>query len=167
MTTDSAILKNSTLLRLWPVDELVELADGPTGCVTVARGGCLLAWNFVVIMSTVLTEAERTRPNLTVSHQCWLTPSLPFENSTGRKPCTALYWPCSILPLLNTGTALYWHCSLRQRHFVYQKATLTGLTLNLYLIYDMIWYDAIWYDTMRYDTIWYNMIWCDIWYDAI
>ena len=70
MTTDSAILKNSTLLRLWPVDELVELADGPTGCVTVARGGCLLAWNFVVIMSTVLTEAERTRPNLTVSHQC-------------------------------------------------------------------------------------------------
>jgi hypothetical protein len=50
--------------------QLVELADGPTGCGKVARGGCLLAWNFLVAMSTVLTEAQRTRPNLTVSHQC-------------------------------------------------------------------------------------------------
>jgi len=24
-----------------------ELADGPTGCGTVARGGCLYAWNSV------------------------------------------------------------------------------------------------------------------------
>ena len=39
-----------TLLRLWPVDELMELADRPTGCGTVARGGCLLAWNLVVTM---------------------------------------------------------------------------------------------------------------------
>ena len=50
--------------------QLVELEDGPTGSGTVARGGCLLAWNFLVTMTTVLTEAERTRPNLTVSHQC-------------------------------------------------------------------------------------------------
>jgi hypothetical protein len=46
----------------------VELADGSIGCGKVARGGCLLAWNFVVTMSTVVTESEkRTRPNLTVS----------------------------------------------------------------------------------------------------
>ena len=50
--------------------QFVELADGHTGCGKVARGGCLLAWNFSVKMSTVLTEAERIRPNLTVSHQC-------------------------------------------------------------------------------------------------
>jgi hypothetical protein len=24
----------------WPVEELTELADGPTGCGEVARGGC-------------------------------------------------------------------------------------------------------------------------------
>ena len=50
MTTESAIPKYSTLLRLWPVDELVKLADGPTRCGKVARGGCVLAWNFVVTM---------------------------------------------------------------------------------------------------------------------
>ena len=27
--------------------ELAELAEGPTVCREVARGGCLFAWNFV------------------------------------------------------------------------------------------------------------------------
>jgi hypothetical protein len=40
----------------WPVDELAELADGPTGCGEVARGTYLFAWNFSVTRSTVLTE---------------------------------------------------------------------------------------------------------------
>jgi hypothetical protein len=41
----------------WPVEELAELADGPTGCGEAARGGCSFAW-------TVLTVAEKnTRPN--------------------------------------------------------------------------------------------------------
>jgi hypothetical protein len=30
---------------LWPAKEIKELADGPTGCGKVARGGCLFAWN--------------------------------------------------------------------------------------------------------------------------
>ena len=35
------------------------LADGPTECVEVARGGCVLIWNFSVTGSTVITEAEK------------------------------------------------------------------------------------------------------------
>jgi hypothetical protein len=46
----------STLLRFWPVEDLTELADGPTGGGEVARGGCLFGWNFSV---AVLPEAER------------------------------------------------------------------------------------------------------------
>ena len=38
---------------------LAELADGPTGCGEVARGGCIFACNFSVKRTTVLTEAER------------------------------------------------------------------------------------------------------------
>jgi len=38
---------------------LAELANGPTGCGEVARGGCLFGWNFNVTGSTVLTNAER------------------------------------------------------------------------------------------------------------
>jgi hypothetical protein len=34
--------------RFWPVEELAELADGPSGCGGVARGGCLFDWNFSV-----------------------------------------------------------------------------------------------------------------------
>jgi hypothetical protein len=46
----------------------VELADGPTGCGEVARGGCLFAWNSSVARSTVLTEVERRAgPNMTLS----------------------------------------------------------------------------------------------------
>jgi len=40
-------LHYSTLRRFRPV-ELAELADGPSGCGEVARGGCLFAWNFSV-----------------------------------------------------------------------------------------------------------------------
>ena len=42
----------------------MELADRPTGCGEVSRGGCLFAWNFIVIRSTVLMETERTRSNM-------------------------------------------------------------------------------------------------------
>jgi hypothetical protein len=37
----------------------VEMADGPTGCGKMARGGCLLAWNFSVTRSTVLKLSMR------------------------------------------------------------------------------------------------------------
>jgi len=49
----------------WSVEGLAELAGGPTICADVARGVCLLAWNFSVTRSTVLTDAERkARPTL-------------------------------------------------------------------------------------------------------
>jgi hypothetical protein len=37
----------------WPVEDLAELAEGPTGCGEEARGGCLFAWNFSVMSSAV------------------------------------------------------------------------------------------------------------------
>jgi hypothetical protein len=46
----------SAVHGFWPVE---ELADKPTGCGEVSRGGCLFAWNFSVIRSAVLTEVER------------------------------------------------------------------------------------------------------------
>jgi hypothetical protein len=60
---------------LWPVEELAELAGGPTECGEVARVGCLnhksqclFAWNFSVTRSAALTEAERRkRTNMTLS----------------------------------------------------------------------------------------------------
>jgi len=42
-----------------PVEVLAQLADGPTGCGDVARGGCLFAWNLGATRTVVLTEAER------------------------------------------------------------------------------------------------------------
>jgi hypothetical protein len=42
----------SAVLGLWPL-ALAELADGPTGCGELARGGCLCAWNFSVTRSFV------------------------------------------------------------------------------------------------------------------
>ena len=45
----------------WPVEEFAQLADGPTGCGAVARGGCLFTCNFSLTRSTVSTEAERRR----------------------------------------------------------------------------------------------------------
>jgi hypothetical protein len=40
----------------WSVE---DLADGLTDCGEVARGGCLVAGNFGVKISTVLTEGQR------------------------------------------------------------------------------------------------------------
>jgi hypothetical protein len=70
----------------WPVEELAEVADGPTGCGEIARGGCSFAWNFSVTRSTVLTEAER---GCRCVNDSLLAHGL--KNSTGQKPCTALY----------------------------------------------------------------------------
>ena len=39
----------------WPVEELANLADGPTWRGEVARGGCSLTWDFSVTGSSVLT----------------------------------------------------------------------------------------------------------------
>jgi hypothetical protein len=42
------------------------VADGSTDCGEVARGGCLVAGNFSVKTSTVLTSGQRmARPNIT------------------------------------------------------------------------------------------------------
>ena len=49
----------SAVYNFWPVEDLEELADGPTGCGELARGGCVLFWNFSVTRSAVLTEADR------------------------------------------------------------------------------------------------------------
>jgi hypothetical protein len=58
----------SPLLRFRPVEEIAELANGPTGRGGVARNGCLFAWNLRVTRSTVLTEtATRTRRNMMLS----------------------------------------------------------------------------------------------------
>ena len=55
----------SAVLGFCPVE---ELADGPTGCGEVARGGCLFARNFSLTSSAVLTVAERmARPNTTLA----------------------------------------------------------------------------------------------------
>jgi hypothetical protein len=52
----------------WPVEELGEQADRPTGYGEVARSGCLFASNFNMTSLPVLTEMERsTRPNTTLS----------------------------------------------------------------------------------------------------
>ena len=49
----------------WPVEDLAELADGPTACGDAVRDGCVSTWNLSVIGSTALMEAERrTRPNV-------------------------------------------------------------------------------------------------------
>ena len=63
---DSAHYCCSAIHGFWPMDELAELADGPTGSGETARGGCLFAWNISVTRSTVRTVAERrTRPHMT------------------------------------------------------------------------------------------------------
>ena len=40
----------------WLVEDLVELADGPTKCGEVARGGCSFACNCCVTRSTLLNK---------------------------------------------------------------------------------------------------------------
>ena len=58
----------SAVHGFWPADEFVDLADGPTGCGEVARGGCLCAWNFSVTRYCVPRQVERrTRPNMMLS----------------------------------------------------------------------------------------------------
>jgi len=49
----------SAVHGFWPADEFVDLADGPTGCGEVARGGSLCAWNFSATRYSVPTEVER------------------------------------------------------------------------------------------------------------
>jgi hypothetical protein len=89
----------------WPMVGLAELADGPTGCGEVARGGCWFAWNLSVTRSTVVTVAERrSRLKMTLLLNQWLALSLPFDNSTGRKPCTALYTVWYVFRLRETET---------------------------------------------------------------
>jgi hypothetical protein len=61
-------MRYSAVHGLWPVEKLAELADGSTGSDEVASGECLFAWNFSVIRSTLLTQAERrTRAHMTLS----------------------------------------------------------------------------------------------------
>jgi hypothetical protein len=63
--------------------------DVRTGRGKVARGGCLLAWNFAVTRPIVFTVAERRhRRNLLVAALVTRF-YLYFENSTGHKPSTA------------------------------------------------------------------------------
>ena len=51
----------------WLVEVLAKLANGPTGCGEVARGGCTFAWNFSVIRTAILAEAEtRATPNMSL-----------------------------------------------------------------------------------------------------
>ena len=58
----------SAVHSFWSVEMLAKLADGPTGCGEVARGGCLFARNFGVTSSTVLTVVERkARPKMTLA----------------------------------------------------------------------------------------------------
>jgi hypothetical protein len=61
-------MKYSAVHGLWPVEKLEELADESTGSDEKARGGRLFAWNFSVIRSALLTQAERrTRAHMTLS----------------------------------------------------------------------------------------------------
>jgi len=53
-------MKYNAAPELWPVEKLKELVDGSTGSDEGARGGCLFAWNFSVVRSTLLTQAEHT-----------------------------------------------------------------------------------------------------------
>lgn len=53
------------------VEDIAELAHGPAGCAEAMSVECLFAWNFSVTSSVVL--------------------SLPYENFTCQKQCTALH----------------------------------------------------------------------------
>jgi hypothetical protein len=59
-STNSCLLYSienySAVLGLWSLEELAELTDGPTGCVELARGECLCAWNLSVIRPFVLFD---------------------------------------------------------------------------------------------------------------
>jgi len=47
------------IVSFWLIQELAELVDGLTGCGKMAGGWCLVAWNFNVTWSTVLTGVDR------------------------------------------------------------------------------------------------------------
>jgi len=51
----------SAVIRFWSVQNLAELADGPTWCDEVVSGGCLFAWNLSVTRTAVRMKAERRR----------------------------------------------------------------------------------------------------------
>jgi len=83
-STNSCLLYSignySAVLGLWPLEELSELADGPTGRGELARGGCLCAWDFSVTRSFVHVGGGGIgQTNMTLSLHQWLAPSLPFE----------------------------------------------------------------------------------------
>jgi hypothetical protein len=62
------VTKGKRSVWLLAVEELGELAVGPTECGQSARRGCLFAWNFSVTRSAAFTAAERsTRPITTLS----------------------------------------------------------------------------------------------------
>jgi len=78
----------SALHRSWPVEELAELADGPTGRGEVARGGCSFAWN----LCHKVTCTDRGGEKGWVKHgavAALVTRS--NGNFTGQQLCTALY----------------------------------------------------------------------------
>lgn len=53
------LLNVQHIVSFWLMQELAELVDGLNGCGKVAGGWCLVAWNFSVTMSTVLTAVDR------------------------------------------------------------------------------------------------------------
>ena len=67
--TKEAHIQYSAVHGFWPMEELAKLADGPTGCGEMVRGGGLFACNFRVTRSAVSAEANRrTRPNMLSLH---------------------------------------------------------------------------------------------------
>jgi hypothetical protein len=103
-------VRYSALHGFWLLEDLAELAYGPSCCGTVARRGCSFTWNLSVTRSAVFSESEtRTRPN-TMPHY-WLAPSLPFENYTGQKPYTVLYVAGSLFPRTKAGGLCSWSLS--------------------------------------------------------
>jgi len=53
------LLNVQYIVSFWLVQESAELVDGVTGCGKVAGGWCIIAGNFSVTRSTVLTGVDR------------------------------------------------------------------------------------------------------------
>ena len=51
-------VRYSAVHGLRPVEDLAELADGPTECGEVARGGCIYVSNFSVTRSAALRKPQ-------------------------------------------------------------------------------------------------------------
>jgi hypothetical protein len=86
----------SKLLRFWPVEQLGELAGGPTGCGEVARGACFFACNFSVTGSTVLTG---------------------LKENQGRRQCDRVN--CTYGPERRTGQTNFWHAQRLPWHVAF------------------------------------------------